>query len=329
MKEQITRIAQLTADYQEEGIHSDRVEAWLKQFDPKIQQAIAIETEHWIEKYYFSKSRTRVIIKSWFNFLEEACIQLNARRGKKFNFPHDFYFLDIQHHNSSQRAMLDIASEILDAEHGCSAYDCNGRAQVYIDDFTLTGNNMYNLSIKMHDSVLIFHMVAANNINKKVTTELNRNIDSWKAKAFVSLDMKKDCFMPQKPQSNIGEKYMQLIENHYSTEIKLREETVVNDNYFKQPENRNAIEQEFLEKGLHLTQGYNRSTHISEDFSLPLNEHGDVSLARPMGFDDQASLGHGVFLASFRNIPDHCPLVFWSNEGSWTPLFNATHFRDS
>ena len=312
-------IAGTIADYRAGEISlptSAHVERWIEQFDGAAQEPILAELDHILDHTYIPKKEVQRFLVSLLKNKELAGADLCS-------FWANVEFLDIQGGGNSQREMLGMFDEVLQAECNFKIDDCGGdpEAYIYLDDAIFTGNRIRSdLSswiqtdapekAKVHVVTIALHregrwyakngiQQASDAASKKVSTSWWRCVEIEDRKRYVDSS---DVLRPASlPSDELTREYVQRL--RYPPVLR-KAGSVGGNEFFSSEEGRHLLEQEFLKAGLRIR---SECPHLND-------------YQRPLGNMVLETLGFGALLVTFRNCPNNCPLAFWAGD-PWYPLF--------
>jgi hypothetical protein len=313
-------IASTIADYRAGEIPAPtplHVDRWIKQFAGPVQEPILAEIEHVLARTYVPKAKVE-------SFL--AMVVSNAKIAG--NDPSTFWrgvtFLDIQGGGHSQRDMLALFSNALQAQCGFSVAQCGGSTSttfVYLDDVIFTGNrvlkditgwinstapataHVHVITMGLHSGGQFYAKgridSAARAAGKSITLTWWRAVEIEDRNAYTDTsDFLRPTIIPSDPPTQA---YVQRL--GYAPTLR-KPGHVGGRSFFSSEQGRHMLEQEFLKTGVHI-----RS--ICPNLGI---------YQRPLGNMVLKTTGFGSMLVTFRNCPNNAPLALWAGN-PWYPLF--------
>ncbi len=318
----IKSIIDTTADYHAfaGGVSVEaHINTWLQQFNESVQLPLLREMDHVLKKTYFSKDKIVSFLQTIITF-EKLVGQSPDVFWKNANF------LNIQGGGTSQKDMLSLFSNELEAKYSFKVSDCcsDGGDFIYLDDFSFTGNRIKQDIMKwiletapqsatLHIITVISHTYGeyyANKEIKKCALANNKDISIklWRAKA---LQDKKSCTNSSDvlrptiiPDNDDVKEYIEAM--RYKPHLR-NSGNVGENNLFSGNEGRELLEQVFLTTGIEVRK---------KCPLLPIPQ-------RPLGYMSLETLGFGTMIVTYRNCPNNAPLALWAGR-PWYPLFRRT-----
>lgn len=317
-------------DYQKLNFNQLHVVNWLNQFPIATHEVLLKNLVSMLGKTYFSKSK----IEDFF-----LC---SLKDNRIFSQSIEFYsFLDIQDKGNSQKDMLEImnkqSNNLFSKNIKISNFDTDNN-YIYLDDAIYSGTTLKWDIIKWADTIpdknskinltvltIGIHHRNLEYIKSEISKKLpNVNISFWGSIIFddfkTRFPLSYDSYLPPDVNySNDVVGYIKTIDSKRSSKAVLyypllREKNkTLNDIYFTSLVDRNIVEAIFFEKGVKISDGAKKKN------------------MRPMGYDNNHTLGFGSYLVTYRNIANNCPLVLWWGDvnghkgiSNWYPLFPRT-----
>ena len=358
MEELIQSIYHITKDYKsgdsqdlEAGMSALRIRRWVQQFRENERMPILTEMEHILKTRYCSKR------KVW-NFLDRVVSKLSADLG--FLSPKDFLantqVLDLQEKGKSQKVMLHIFDQVIQANYGVSLEYCGSRSKkisLYLDDVLCTGltlvrnlkqwaENPFNNDATNKEAVIngrtilicSYVFVHHKNFNKKVY-ELRRKVaeefpDNMKLYRLVPIDnsielgSKVQFIIPEncgQPASVI--EYRNAIKNQVDQRADEKKWQRNPDDFFR-PSNVPLTEEFFTSKANRVIL---ENAFLRKGIEILNNGRSRINNMRALGYSlpSQKDFGFGALCFTWRNVPNNTPLVFWYSGGTdFFPLFQVT-----
>lgn len=321
----LTSIADTIKDYRDGEIYTpsaDHVDTWVRQFDNEVQVALLREVNHVFKETYLPRE--------WVSgFLSHLVTNEKLAGADPCAFWRKANFLQIQINGHSQEEMLVLFDENL-REHCGFGIDGCGDAKgdfIYLDDVMFSGsrvgNDLETWIIRHAPANAIIHVIVAaihtsgewlvGQRLKKVIADSGKKIDIkyWRAETIENRKAYKnnsEVLWPfAVPEDDLVKAY--LNERHkFPFEPR---QTGGKFRFFSSEAGRQLLEREFLLAGVRIRARCKNPSDI----------------IRPLGFSP-FGLGFGSMIATFRNCPNNCPLVFWwgdpqatSGPLQWYPLF--------
>lgn len=318
-QELLQSIANTIRDYREGELPAptpDRVERWVEQFEPAVQNGILAELNHTLSISYINCETVETFIRNLVT--NERIAGQNACR-----FWNGVKFLDIQGGGNSQHELLQMFDRILQGVCQLSINECgtDPSAFMYLDDGVFSGNRVLSdLKAWVRDTapnVATVHIVVialhrggqyyitnrlgkfSRELGKAITLHWWRVAELEDRRAYTN---NSDVLRPtQIPDDQDTAAYFR----NFNHPLVLRQPGQLGEMGFFSSENgRHLLEQEFLKAGVRIR---NQNPNL-------------IPYMRPLGNSVLETPGFGSLLVTFRNCPNNCPLVFWA-EGNWYPLF--------
>ncbi len=340
MEQQAGKLHEIIKDYRnDDGIYIsiDDIVLWAKQFNDD-GEFILTELNHIIPKVYLSKEKAKKCIESHINNLIKDLSYTSA-----IAFVTDTKFLDIQPEHKSQKAILNLLTEILKEKFNIDLSDFNSfpkKNYVYFDDVLATGgtiskqlmdwlkisdNGLTNaehiLKSSKRLSVNLFcqHSWGRSFQSFRLKKEFGDDID-YKIKWYFNYEIQNHVkwnkqnlnnAIPIKNQPpNVTTYLANLSASKYEDYTFRKDSEPLKELLFTNPENRIKYENIILQKGIQIIDMINK----------PVSEN-----IRPLGLINPhyKTLGLGTHFFTWRNIPNNSPLVFWWQVPghNWKPLF--------
>lgn len=319
----LASIAHTVRDYRSGEIASPtpaHVDRWIGQFDAAVQLPMLRETDHVLQKTYFSLGKV-------ISFLRGLMQTEKLVGTDPCAFWRGVNFLDIQGGGNSQTEMLALFNELLQENCDFGVAQCGGEGSsvfVYLDDGVFTGNRVRrDLEAWIRDEApnqAALHIVTialhsggqyyANGHIEKAADAAGKSIDvTWwfaieledRRAHSDTADVLRPTHIPDDPAVQA---YVQAMK--YAPTLRRPGSLGVNA-LFASEAGRVLLEQEFLKAGARLRQ-------LCANF-------GDTQ--RPLGHITLETLGFGSLIVTFRNCPNNAPLALWAGE-PWYPLFPRT-----
>jgi hypothetical protein len=302
-------------------IDTKHIYKWLDQFDEPKRIPILTEMTHLIDKIYLSEKMVQ-------NFLEKNIDNPKLVGTDVISYWNNINVLDIQQGGTSQSSMKALLSSILSSKYRINLYNAgsNNGIYIYLDDVCFSGNRVINdvrLWLEQTKNItinkLIIHTIAihsngrwyADREIKKIMQQFNQNFPvEWWTTCTLENNLhnieKSDIFAPRSlPHDPYVQQYVDyLTQNGFPPALRKILSNQQQPKIFSDEENRNFLEQEFLQKSCYIR-------HICS--ALP-------EQIRPLGFSLMKTLGFGSPIITYRNCPNTSPLVLWVGD-PWYPLF--------
>ena len=319
-------IAEIIKGFRQDSIeiemNQEHVHKWISQFSPDTQNIILEETLHILKEWYFPKDKINLFLDKMMDYLKSENENATDEEPMK-----DIYFWNIQESGKSQSQLVEMLNDRVNQKYGCGIRTgklMSEKYYVYLDDGLYTGSRLrkdIKRCIEMipeGSRIDVIYMIACQSgldFSKRILEELCKtknikiNILRWreicnnkKIKRHdngVSYEPIQDCLWPSSKLSKLPEisAYVEKLE-----EIKGKKVYYCfrNAGYkytagiFSNLVNRDIAEEEFLKKGIAITQN--------------IQEHKGLY---PLGYNLTPSLGFGSFCATDLNISNTCPIVLW------------------
>ncbi len=319
----IKSIIATTADYYAFAEH-DSVEAhintWLQKFNESVRLPLLTEMDYVLKKTYFSKDRI-------ISCLQEIITSEKFSGQDPCAFWKSANFLDIQGGGTSQKDMLSLFSNELEAKYNFKISDCgsDGGDFVYLDDFSFTGGRIIQdirnwivecapQNAKLHIITIVKHTNGdyyTKNQIKKCIADNNKDINFTWEDFMVVEDSRyytdsSDVLRPTVIPAN--EDLQEYVEE-MTHKPRLRNfGNVGRNNLFSSNAGRELLEQVFLTTGI----------KVRKECPLLPPKH------RPLGYVSLETLGFGSMIVTYRNCPNNAPLALWADD-PWYPLFKRNN----
>ena len=322
----LREIAEIIKGFRQDSIeiemNQEHVHKWISQFSPDTQNIILEETLHILKEWYFPKDKINLFLDKMMDYLKSENENATDEEPMK-----DIYFWNIQESGKSQSQLVEMLNDRVNQKYGCGIRTgklISEKYYVYLDDGLYTGSRLrkdIKRCIEMipeGSRIDVIYMIACQSgldFSKRILEELCKtknikiNILRWreicnnkKIKRHdngVSYEPIQDCLWPSSKLSKLPEisAYVEKLE-----EIKGKKVYYCfrNAGYkytagiFSNLVNRDIVEEEFLKKGIAITQN--------------IQEHKGLY---PLGYNLTPSLGFGSFCATDLNISNTCPIVLW------------------
>ena len=305
-------------------INQEHVHKWVSQFNPDTQDIILEETLHILKEWYFDIDKICLFLNEILDYLKSE--NKNATDTDPFK---GICFLDIQESGKSQSQMVDILKNEVKKKYGCDIRI--GKPEpgqenfyVYLDDGLYTGSRLRKdikrcLEIIPEDSRIdIIYLIACRSGMDFSKSELEKlcrvkyikiNIHRWceirnnktitRTNNGISYEPDQECLWPSSRLSKLPEikTYIEKLEEINGKKIYYCFRNAgyqYTEGIFSNLVNRDIVEEEFLKKGIIITEN--------------LREHKGLY---PLGYDLRPSFGFGSFCATDLNISNTCPIVLW------------------
>lgn len=309
-------------DSMEIEINQEHVQKWVSQFDADTQDIILEETLHILKEWYFGKDMICIFLDEMVNYLISE--NENATDEDPLN---GIYFLDIQESGKSQSQLVEMLKNRVSEKYGSSIRTgnlSNEKYYVYIDDGLYTGSRLRK-DIKRCLEMIpegvridVIYMIACrsgldfsqNELEKMCRTKNIRiNIHRWREISNnktitrhddrVSYETIQDCLWPSSKLEKVPEirAYLQKLEELNGKKVYYCFRNArygYNEGIFSNLERRDIVEEQFLKKGISITEN--------------IREHKGLY---PLGYNLTPSFGFGSFCATDLNISNTCPIVLW------------------
>jgi hypothetical protein len=318
----LNSIAATTSDYRaEEGETPtpERVERWVKQFDPAAQLPILREMDHLLKKTYFSR-------KTVSDFLNAVLTAKGLVGDDPCAFWKNVKFLSIQGGGGSQREMLAVLDTLLVKKCGYSIDKCGMTPSsfLYLDDGIFTGNRIRRdleewladdapAEAKVYVVTMALHSGGWHYVKtrvKKYASECGKKIE-LDPRCILQLEDRKsetyssDVLRPTTiPEDGAVKEY---VKNMRFPPVLRKAGSTGTKGLYSNDNGRQLLEQEFLKAGAKIR---NLCPNL-----------GDTQ--RPLGHMTLDTLGFGSLIVTFRNCPNNAPLALWAGD-PWYPLFPRT-----
>lgn len=316
----LASIASTIADYRvgeiptPDAAHVDR---WVNQFDPAVQDSILLEMDHVLKKTYIKRTDVE-------GFLAGLVKNANVAGSKPCDFWKNANFLDIQRAGNSQREMLKLFEQSLQAACGTALKQCGaqGGPYIYLDDGVFTGNRVRSDLIdwvqtsapakaEIHIIVLAHHLGGQHYAKTGIENASRSASKTLRVEWWTCLEIEdrkahtdnSDVLRPSSiPNDALTLAYVKGLKKHPPV---MRRGTSVGPNgFFSSHAGRSLLEQELLKAGVKIRK-----------LCPNLN-----SYQRPLGNIVLELLGFGSLVVTFRNCPNNAPLALWAGQ-PWYPLF--------
>ncbi len=279
-------IAEIIKGFRQDSIeiemNQEHVHKWISQFSPDTQNIILEETLHILKEWYFPKDKINLFLDKMMDYLKSENENATDEEPMK-----DIYFWNIQESGKSQSQLVEMLNDRVNQKYGCGIRTgklMSEKYYVYLDDGLYTGSRLrkdIKRCIEMipeGSRIDVIYMIACQSgldFSKRILEELCKtknikiNILRWreicnnkKIKRHdngVSYEPIQDCLWPSSKLSKLPEisAYVEKLE-----EIKGKKVYYCfrNAGYkytagiFSNLVNRDIAEEEFLKKGIAITQ---------------------------------------------------------------------------
>ncbi len=319
----IKSIITTTADYYAFANHASveaHINTWLQQFDESVRLPLLTEMDYVLKSTYFSKNKIISFLRGIINSKKIAG-QDPCAFWKSVNF------LDIQGGGTSQKDMLSLFSNELEAKYNFKIDDCGtaGGDFIYLDDFSFTGGRIIQdikkwiverapQNAKLHIITIAKHAYGdyyTRKEIKKCIIDNNKDINfTWWN--FMVLEDRRyytdssDVLRPTNiPDNDDIKEYAEALA--YKPHLR-NSGNVGGKNLFSSNAGRELLEQVFLKTGI----------EVREKCPLLTIRH------RPLGYMSLETLGFGSMIVTYRNCPNNAPLALWV-DSPWKPLFKRNN----
>lgn len=324
--ELLASIANTIKDYRAGEIAEptpEHVDRWVHQFRVEVQVPLLAELNHVLACTYFSKQ-----------FVTEFFARQVQHKPIVGDDPCAFWrnanFLNIQQHGHSQRDILALFEESLEAHCGLVLADCgsDGGPFFYLDDVLFSGGRIGNdlkawirnkapLKAKVQILVIGTHDLGEWQCKKGLNEEATKagktiTFEIWRAFHFENRKKYKDqseVLWPACIPADAALSAYMAEEKRFPFEPRTAGGTLIN-NVFSSEDGRQLIEREMLLAGVRIRAGCLNPKQV----------------IRPLGFSP-FGLGFGSTVVTYRNCPNNCPLALWwgdpdatSGPFHWYPL---------
>lgn len=306
------------------------VEKWILQFPSTLQNKILEETLFSLKKRYVSK-------EDIMNIFYEALDSKEIFGISIIDTLQNSHFIDEQLYGSSQTELLKLFSQVVTKKFNFKLENKlihEAKHIFYIDECIFSGNriiqdltdfvNYYGIrDIEITVLVIGAHSNGYDYIDKCLKYKLRQRGIKFRVYSEFFFNNYETSFSGVFfPKNN------SLDENVINYCTKLINEKQLKNNLhdifrcfedkendlFSSRENRDIIENQFLEIGVSLIGDYNKDEFV-----------------KPLGFSKFLNLGFGGYFITYRNIPNNCPIALWFDRGEiythsntskeWYPLF--------
>ncbi|ACC72524.1 hypothetical protein PPMP20_26845 [Paraburkholderia phymatum] len=311
----IASIATRIADYRRGEIAAptpEHVERWVNQF-PNQQDEILAELDHVLGRTYITETSFRAWIA---HFVADANILGPA--------PADFWagaqLLANQGGGGSQRHLIQVIRETINATFGQLQPRAQVATYVYVDDVSYSGNRILNdignwINVAPANASLLIFTIGAHAYGKwRVERDLGdavrasgKNITiRWYS--YVTLEDRRahtDVSDVLRPVQVAGDQTVANYVQTFARPVVWRLGTSVGvGELFSSGNARSILEQQLLHAGI-------RIKNMCQFFG---KNH------RPLGYTNLETLGFGSTIVTYRNCPNNAPLALWAG-APWYPLF--------
>lgn len=286
-------------------IDFDHVKTWLERFGSHARRVAEI-LSYVFQIYFFDEDRMRKVFSSVIdNILARyngpACVLLTQSETK------------------SQSRILGLVHDLIPDNwttlKNPSKYELSGQICVYVDDAIYSGNTIINELRDINAREIIIasaavHRQAVDYIISRLGTKVKfvtGFIIENERHENNTLGTLWPRWNDRWSGSSCGvDTYLQSISERFRRHA-YRQYPVSNDQLFRNPQDRNLIEQLFLVHGLQM-----------------LNCAQDPHYAmRPLGYEKLESFGFGTMFGTCFNWPNNGPLVLWYGDpNNWNPALN-------
>jgi hypothetical protein len=330
-QELLESIAQTTSDYrlgEIEAVSPEHVDKWIRQFPDDVQLPMLEELDHVLKQTYFSKKRMIDLLEGW---LESSSGDCDFWRGQ--------HFLNIQLSGNSQKDLLAILDDILEAKCGFNTAMCGTTdgGFFYFDDVLFSGSRVLKdlqawiaKDAPAQAIILIVVLAAYSSGYLWVEKNLKKIIASSGKKIDINIlplriiENRKDCAensevlwptdLPNDPDLMA---YLDLPQKFPF----MTRPAGGNLGPFSSEQSRQLLERELLLAGVKI-----RATSNDPNDDL-----------RPLGHN-KFGFGFGSMIVTFRNCPNTCPLALWWGDpdadttsplSKWYPLFRRKTYSEN
>lgn len=319
-------IAEIIKNFRQPSIelkaNQEHVHKWISQFTSDTQDIILEETLHILKNWYFDKDKIRLFLDEIIDYLRKENENATDKDPLK-----DICFLDIQENGKSQSQLVEMLRDEVREKYKCDIRTGNPNQEkfyVYLDDGLYTGSRlrkdikgclrMLPEGARIEVIFLIACRSGMDYSQKELEKECSNkdikiNIHRWreicnnktvkKNGTEVSYEIVQECLWPSSKLSKIP-----MINSYVEELEKLKGKRVYycfrnagygyTEGIFTSLKNRDVVEEEFLKKGIEITE--------------KIQEHKGLY---PLGYNLTPSLGFGSFCATDLNISNTCPIVLW------------------
>lgn len=342
LAENVAEIAQdYHSDYNEGfAMTSEHVLDWTNQFEETDREFVLSEVLHILQQgVYISKEKAKEIL--W-DFINKATTFFGYQNIEMFL--RETHFISVQGEAKSQTILLSILNDILIEKTSYSLEICGTlgvRNYIYLDDILASGGTfkfgikkfiedndllkpLINKEIKLLSFFFCIHSWGVDNTRyslKKLFNDENLFLDAVKfpIKSYYTIENnlrgfnpKLNLIYPEKSKNEYDAYLVNLDNATLQSDKAYRKSTQPNkETFFSSKENRNRLEQLFLDKGIEI-----------------INKIQDESTKhkhRPLGktYPSYKTFGTGTLFFTWRNISNTCPIVFWWDNPvhNWKGLF--------
>lgn len=317
--ELLASIATTIRDYRHGEIAApdpQHVDRWVKQFAPETQLPILAELDHVLKHTYLDRDKVTT-------FLTTLITNAKLAGADPCAFWRGMKFLNNQGGGNSQREMLSLFNEFLQAHCGFQVADCGTDAStfVYIDDAVFTGNRVLKdlttwtqstapAKAKVHIVTIAFHRGGQYYAETKIAQAAKAagkdiKLTWWRCVELEDRKTHVNTSDVLRPRSLGDDKLVSAYAKALRFPPSLRTQDSVGEHkFFSSEQGRGVLEQEMLKAGAKI-----------RDLCPHLNKY-----QRPLGNMVLETLGFGSTIVTFRNCPNNAPLAFWAGD-PWYPLF--------
>lgn len=329
------------SDYNEGFVMSSKhVLDWVNQFDEQDQEFVLNELLHILNQgVYISKEKAKEIL--W-EFINKATTFFGYQNVE--TFLRETHFINSQAEHKSQSILLKLLNDIIVEKIGLTTEICGSlgvRNYIYLDDILASGgtfkfaikkfiedNSLLEPLINKELRILSFffctHSWGLDNTRyslKKLFGDENYFLDVAKfpVGSYYKIENNLKGFNPKlnlvypEKSKNEYDAYLVSLENaSVQSDKAYRKATQPSQEaFFSSKENRNRLEQIFLDKGIEII------SKIQDETTK--HKH------RPLGktYPSYKTFGTGTLFFTWRNISNTCPIVLWWNNSAhnWKGLF--------
>ena len=338
-------IATITKDYNSDynegfAMSPQHVLDWANQFEVDDREFVLSEVLHILEQgVYISKEKAKEIL--W-EFVKKATTFFGYQNPE--TFLRETHFINSQAEHKSQSVLLILLNDVLIENTGQSIEICGSlgiRNYIYLDDVLASGGTfkfgikkfiedrnllqpLINKEIRLLSYFFCIHTWGVDNTRyslKKLFDDENYFLDAVKfpIKSFYTIENNLRGFNPKlnlvypEKSKNEYDAYLVSLETASLQSDKAYRKTTQpsQETFFSSKENRNRLEQIFLDKGIEII------AKIQDETTK--NKH------RPLGktYPSYKTFGTGTLFFTWRNISNTCPIVFWWDNAAhnWKGLF--------
>ena len=330
-------------------VTKERINTWINQFDIDCRLPILTELDNVLKVRYCSKLKIK-------NFLVKSVEVLT--KDYNFNSVAEFLkncdFLNLQPDGKSQKIMLSLLDELIQAKYGLSLANCGTTSKkfsIYIDDILCTGLTL--ISDIKEWSEMNFN---AHKTNKQAIADGStiliftylfiheKNYQKKKAemKHKISYDVAKKHKMYRLIKIENGVVGNSKIDIIYPVErgqpqnvVNYKNKIIERVDIHTQQWGRASPEEFYRPAGLPSIDHFFKSPHsriilenafLQKGVEILQKSNSTNKNMRALGYSIPAlkNFGFGALCFTWRNVPNNAPLVFWYSGGGFIPLFKVT-----